>query len=62
MPARGHNEDNLAAPKSGGKLNSDPRKTLIRCDTCRRVYGPTDWAQLGAAAGLITLPLILTAA
>ncbi|MFE7246064.1 hypothetical protein [Streptomyces sp. NPDC057580] len=62
MPARGHNEDNPAAPKCGGKLTYDPRKTLIRCDTCRRAYGPTDWAQLGVAAGLITLPLTLTAA
>ncbi|MGW9033173.1 hypothetical protein ACWGQ5_56665 [Streptomyces sp. NPDC055722] len=62
MPARGHNEDNAAAPKCGGTLTYDPCKTLIRCDTWRRVYGPTDWAQLGAAADLITLPLTLTAA
>ncbi|MGI5508516.1 hypothetical protein [Streptomyces sp. CA-106131] len=62
MPARGHNEDNHAAPKYGGKLTYDSHKTLIRCDTCRRAYGPTDWTRLGVAAGLITLPFTLTAA
>ncbi|MGI5518817.1 hypothetical protein [Streptomyces sp. CA-106131] len=39
---RGHNEDNPAAPKRGGKLTHDPHKTLIRCDTGRHAYRPTD--------------------
>ncbi|MHB9862018.1 hypothetical protein [Streptomyces sp. YIM S03343] len=61
MPARGHAEDDPTAPTCGGKLTYDPRKTSIRCDTCRRTYGPTDWDTLGAAAGLITLPFALSA-
>jgi hypothetical protein len=62
MPARGHAEDDPTTPKCGGTLTYDPRKTVIRCDTCRRAYGPTDWDRLGAAAGLITLPFTIPAA
>jgi hypothetical protein len=61
MPARGHTED-AEAPKCGGQLTYDPRKKVIRCDTCRRAYGPTEWDQVGAAAGLITLPFTMPAA
>jgi hypothetical protein len=62
MPARGHADDDPAAPKCGGKLTYDPRKTVIRCDTCRRAYGPTEWDRLGAKADLITLPFTINAA
>jgi hypothetical protein len=62
MPARGHNEDDPDAPKCGGVLSYDPRKTRIRCDTCRRTYGPDQFDTLGAAAGLITLPFTIPAA
>ncbi|MFJ9567447.1 hypothetical protein ACIRQQ_46395 [Streptomyces fuscichromogenes] len=46
MPARGH-ADGSEAPKRGGGLSYDPRKTVIRCDTCHRAYEPprgTSWA------------------
>jgi hypothetical protein len=62
MPARGHVEDDPATPKCGGKLTYDPRKVVIRCDTCRRRFGLADWDTLGAAAGLITLPFTIPAA
>ncbi|MFG3287222.1 hypothetical protein ACGF3G_00160 [Streptomyces sp. NPDC048179] len=62
MPARGHAEDDPATPKCGGQLHYDPRKSVIRCGTCRRAYGPHEWDVVGAAAGLITLPFTLPAA
>jgi hypothetical protein len=62
MPARGHADDDPDAPPCGGQLTYDPRKAIIRCDTCLRRYGPAHWARLGAAAGLITLPFTITAA
>ncbi|MFF1284348.1 hypothetical protein ACFVY4_26850 [Streptomyces sp. NPDC058299] len=62
MPARGHDDEDQDAPQCGGTLTYDPRKTLIRCGSCRRTYGPTEWDRLGAAAGLITLPFTATAA
>ncbi|MFE4960904.1 hypothetical protein ACFRCW_45125 [Streptomyces sp. NPDC056653] len=62
MPARGYNEDDPETPKCGGRLTYDPRRTVIRCDTCRRAYGPADWDLLGAAASLITLPFTVPAA
>ncbi|MET8537404.1 hypothetical protein ABZV67_37895 [Streptomyces sp. NPDC005065] len=62
MPARGYNEDDPETPKCGGRLTYDSRRTVIRCDTCRRAYGPADWDLLGAAAGLITLPFTVPAA
>ncbi|MGR3875715.1 hypothetical protein ACUXZZ_45100 (plasmid) [Streptomyces graminifolii] len=62
MAARGHVEDDTNAPPCGGLLTFDPRRTVIRCDTCRRTYGVADWHHLGAAAGLFTLPSLTTAA
>ncbi|MEU1372009.1 hypothetical protein ABZ454_38870 [Streptomyces sp. NPDC005803] len=62
MTARGYAETDSDAPTCGGKLTYDPRKTVIRCNTCRRAYGPADWFRLGAAAGLITLPFTVPAA
>ncbi|MFD0393292.1 hypothetical protein ACFQ3Z_15775 [Streptomyces nogalater] len=48
--ARGHAEDDPAAPKCRGQLTYDPRKSVIRCDTCRRAYGPHEWDIVGARA------------
>ncbi|MEE1838129.1 hypothetical protein [Streptomyces sp. SP17KL33] len=62
MPARGHDEDDSAAPKCGGTLAYDPRKAVIGCGTCHRTVPPAQWGELGAAAGLITLPFTVTAA
>lgn len=61
MPARGY-QDGAGAPQCGGTLTYDPRKTVIRCSSCRRSYGPSEWDEVGAAAGLITLPFKLPAA
>jgi hypothetical protein len=61
MTARGHTEDDPAAPQCGGTLTFDPRKVAISCDTCRRAYKTADWHRLGAAAGLFTLPLTTAA-
>jgi hypothetical protein len=62
MPARGFAEDDPATPKCGGTLTYDPRRSAIRCDTCRRSVPPAEWDVLGAAAGLITLPFTIPAA
>ncbi|WP_210551948.1 hypothetical protein [Streptomyces scabiei] len=62
MTARGHDEDDPASPKCGGGLAYDPRKAVIRCDTCHRGFDRTQWGRLGAAAGLITLPFTVVAA
>lgn len=62
MPARGYHEDDPQAPQCGGRLTYDPRKTVIRCDTCRRAFGIADWDLLGARAGLISLPFVMPAA
>lgn len=61
MAARGHVEDDPDAPRCDGTLTYDPRKVVIRCDTCRRTYGVADWHHLGAAAGLFTIPLATAA-
>lgn len=62
MPARGHDEDDPTAPACGGTLAYDPRRKVIRCDTCRRAFGAAQFDVLGAAAGLITLPFTAPAA
>jgi len=62
MAARGHDEDDPASPTCGGQLTFDPRKAAIRCDTCRRTWGPAEFDVLGAKAGLITLPFTVPAA
>lgn len=56
MPAAGADETDADTPACGGTLTYLPRQVVIRCDTCRRSFGPTEWDTLGAAAGLDTLP------
>ncbi|NUR01280.1 MAG: hypothetical protein HOY79_33585 [Streptomyces sp.] len=60
-PARGYDDNDPAAPTCGGQLTHDPRKSVIRCDTCRRSYNPLEWVALGAAAGVISLPFTIPA-